>query len=101
MMVLKNVCKPFNIFKKILFGSMFSIFVVCILFASMFFDFSPFWEMEKYIVNGVPVETLSASHIILLICLFQASSTLINALSNIVPWTKKKINYLVNKITQI
>lgn len=101
MMVLKNVCKPFNTFKKILFGTMFSMFVVCILFASMFFDFSPFWVMEKYIVNGQPVEPLSASHIILLICLFQASSTLITILSNIVPWTKKKINYIVNKITQI
>ena len=98
MMVLKNVCKPFKPYKKVLFGTVFSVFLACILFASMFFDFSPFWVLPEYTVNGNPVEPLQPAQIILLICLFQASSIMISLLSNIVPWTKKKINYLINKM---
>ena len=103
MMVLKNVCRPFTTFKKVLFGVMFSIFIICILFLSMFFDFSPFWLNEGYISTdtGLPVEPLKLTHIILLVCLIQASNTLINVLSNIVPWTKKQINYIINQITKI
>jgi len=96
MMVLKKVCSPFNIVRKMLFGIMFLLFIVCALFLGMFFDFHPFWE-----TNLNPREPLDLKQIIFLICLVQASSLLIKLLSNVVPWCRKQINFLLNSITQI
>ena len=96
MMVLKKVCSPFNIVRKMLFGIMFLLFIVCALFLGMFFDFHPFWETS---LN--PREPLDLKQIIFLVCLVQASSLLIKLLSNVVPWCRKQINFLLNSITQI
>ncbi len=100
LMVLYKVCTPLNNFRKLLFFTMLFIILICVLFGGGFFRFNPFWG-TAYTSKGEALPHLPVEQIILLICLIQASPVLINVFSGVIPFLKKQINAILNKITQI
>ncbi|MBE0701026.1 MAG: cation-translocating P-type ATPase, partial [Acholeplasmataceae bacterium] len=94
--VLYRVSQPFNKMRGILFSLMVILFVPAIIFIPQFFEFSPFYAQAFY-----PVAPLTTPQILLLVVLAQATFPMMYVISNLYPWIKSFIRYVLNKLADM
>lgn len=100
LIVLNNVSKPYNIYRKIIFILMFSLATIGVLFFSRTLELSPLFG--SYMTDdGELVNHLQLPHILLLVALLLGSSKLINILNNFIPWIKKTIKEVTDIISKL
>ena len=89
--VLYRVSKPLNVPRRILFVSMFALFLLSVLFIPEFFQIAPVWRFGYY--SG---PTLSVVEILFLVVLLQAGFPIIYLVSNLGGWIKKIFNTIIS-----
>lgn len=101
MMVLYRVLKPFNGLRKILFTTMFTIFVIAVLVFPGFFEFNSLWQDYYSQDTGLLVPKLPISNLLLMIVLIQASLPLMTIVSNIPTMIRKGVRFILIKLSNI
>jgi cation-transporting ATPase E len=100
--VLYRVLKPFNALKRILFVTMFIIFVVAVIFLPEFFEFN---AISKYYLrlsgSDVITEMLPLPALLLLIVMLQSSSVLISFFIKLPGWIKKGFKGAIMKLSGV
>ena len=89
--VLYRVSTPLNVPRRVLFVSMFVLFLLSVLFIPEFFQIAPVWRFGYY--SG---PTLSVVEILFLVVLLQAGFPIIYLVSNIGGWIKKIFNTIIS-----
>lgn len=100
MMVLLKISRPFNVMRRILFITMFTLFILAALFLPQFFEFNPLFG-SYYTTDGTFVSALELPQILLLIAIVQVSYPLMEIFSNAYGWLRNQIRYVATKLANM
>ena len=101
MVVLFRVLRPFNPVRKVLFTTMFTLFIAAVTFFPGFFEFNSLWQDYYNSKTAVLVPRLPFAHLLLMIVLIQASYPLMQIVSNIPQMIRKGVRFVMIKLSNI
>ncbi len=99
-MVLFKVTSPFNFFRRSLFTIMLGLATLGILLLPDFFEFIPFFEMDRLVIEGQTLLVLPLDAILFLLCILQATFPAIHVVQNLVPWIKSATSKFLKAVTR-